>query len=189
MLTILPPNEETIERLNQPDARFLAGEMVQVRVTRKGFLPEYIPLGTAQWRQHPVSPLVTRETLRQHDDWACFFAFLEDRFVGQLAAAPEEFGLCKLLDIRVDSSHRRQGVGTGLLNACVDWALKKGRKGVAAEVSDENPVACQFFQSQGFTLGGVDKLRHFADPRQAEKPAALRDSVLTFYRFFDGVKR
>ena len=184
MLTILPPNEETMGRLNQLDGRFLAGEVVQVRVTRKGFLPEYVPLATAQWRQCLVSPLVTREAVKQHDDWACFFAFLEKRFVGQLVAMPEEAGLCKLLDIRVDAAHRRQGVGTGLLNACVDWALRKGRKGVAAEVSDENPVACQFFQSRGFTLGGVDKLRRFADPRQADRPAALRESILTFYRFF-----
>ncbi len=189
MLTILVPTQGMMERLNQPDARFLAGEMVQVRVTRKGFLPEYIPLGTAQWRQHPPSPLVNREALRQHDDWACFFAFLEERFVGQLVAMPEALGLCKLLDIRVDSSHRRQGIGAALLNACEDWALGKDRRGIAAEVSDENPVACQFFQNQGFALGGVDKLRHFADPQQADRPAALRSSVLTFYRFWDGEKR
>ncbi len=184
MLTIQPPNENTISHLNQTDARFLAGELVQIRVTRKGFLPEYLPLPTAEWRQSPPSALVTEKALKQHGEWACFFAFLDGKFVGQLVAEPAEYGLCRLLDLRVDASHRREGIGTALLNACIDWATQQGLKGILAESSDENPVACQFFQNSRFTLGGVDKLRHYADPLQAGRAAMLRDSVLMFYRFF-----
>ncbi len=184
MLTILPSNEETLAQLNQVDARFLAGELVQVRVTRKGFLPEYMPLGTAEWRQWPHPAGVTQEALKQHDDWACFFAYVDGKPVGQAVAQPSPYGLCCLADLRVDVAHRRQSVATELLNACMDWAGHKGFLGMMAETGDENPVACQFLQSRGFSLGGVDKLRRHADPSQAGKPAALRGSLLTFYRFW-----
>lgn len=184
MLTILPLSENTIAHLNTVDARYLAGELVQVRVTRKGFLPEYTPLTTAEWRQWPTPPGVTQEAALRHDDLACFFAFQEERFVGQLVMRPAAYGLCSLMDLRVDATCRRQGIGSELMSACADWAEKKKLKGIWAEITDQNPVACQFLQSSGFSLGGVDKLRHFADPAQANRPAALRDSVLAFYHFF-----
>ena len=185
MLTILSPNENTWAHLHKSDARYLAGELVQVRVTRKGFLPEYAPLPTAAWRSCPPPARLTREYILAHPHWACFFAFLDGQFAGQLIARPGGSPLCELLDIRVDATLRRQGIGTELLNTCEAWARKKSLQGIRTEVSDQNPVACQFFQNSGFALGGVDKLQHYADPGQAHKPAALRDSVLFFYRFWD----
>lgn len=184
MLAILPQNKKTLHYLNTSDARYLAGERVRVGVTRKGFQPEYTPLSTAEWRVCRTPAWLTQKAILAHDDWACFFAFQDEKFVGQLVARPAMYSLCKLLDIRVDASARRQGVGGELLNACVDWAGKKELKGILAETSDQNPVVCQFLQSSRFLLGGVDKLRHYADPEQAGTTAALRDSVLSFYRFF-----
>ena len=184
MLMILPPNEKTWANLHQSDARYLAGELVQIRVTRKGFQPEYTPLSVAEWRVCRFPAWVTQEEILAHNDWACFFAFLDEQFVGQTVLRKAAYGLCELLDIRVDASARRQGIGSELMNACEDWAKKKLCKGICAAVSDQNPVACQFFQNSRFLLGGVDKLRHYADPELAQKPAALRDSALSFYRFF-----
>lgn len=184
MLTIAPPNENTISQLNQLDARYLAGELIQVRVTRKGFIPEYTPLTTAQWRPWPVVPEVQPESLAAHGKWACFLAFQDGKFVGQIVGAPSKYGLCRLIDLRVDASVRRQGIGTELLNTFMDWAQRKKLQGIWVEGSDQNPVACQFLQNREFILGGVDKLRHYVDPAQKDRPAALRDSVLSFYRFF-----
>lgn len=185
MLTILPPNEKTWPYLYKSDARYLAGELVQVRVTRKGFEPEYAPLATAEWRIEHAPAWLTMETILAHDDWSCLFAFQEGKFVGQAVSRPALYGLCELMDIRVDATERRKGIGSELVAACGDWARKKGLKGIRAEVSDQNPVACQFFQNGGFALGGVDKLKRHADPGQVRKLAALRDSVLSFYRFFE----
>ena len=185
MLTILPPTAATWKCLHQSDARYLAGELVQVRVTRKGFQPEYAPLSKAEWRVCRARTGLTRERMEKHAEWACFFAFQDGRFVGQVILRQSAYQLCELLDIRVDVADRRQGIGTQLLIAGEDWARKRQMKGIVAEASDQNPVACQFFQNRRFVLGGVDKLRHYADLRQADKPAALRDSVLSFYYFFD----
>ncbi len=184
MFTILPPNEQTWQHLNQSDARYLAGEWVQVRVNRRGFQLEYTPLSTAEWRSWPTPAWLTRETLASHADWVCFFAFQAEKLMGQLVAKPASYRLCELVDLRVDASARRQGVGKELITACLDWAGKRALKGICAEVSDRNPVACQFLESSGFELGGVDKLKRRADPEQESTPAPLRDSALSFYRFF-----
>ena len=184
MLTILPPNEKTWDCLYQCDSRYLVGEMVQVRVTRKGFQPEYLPLPKAEWQEWQSPVWLTKEEIIGHDNWACFFAFWQEKFAGQVIVRPTYYGICELLDIRVNAADRRQGIATELMSACESWAEKRGLHGIVAEVSDQNPVACQFFQNSRFALGGVDKLRHYADPAQAEKPAAMRASTLSFYRFF-----
>lgn len=184
MFTVLPAQPGRVGCLHQVDARFLAGDLVQVRVTRKGFLPEYVPLPIAEWRQWPPPEGITQEAVEANPHWAFYLALQQERCLGQLIAAPGAYGLCTLLDLRVDAAARRQGIATELLRACEDWARTKQLKGILAEASDQNPVACQFLESFGFVLGGVDKLRHHMDPAQANRPAALRESVLLFYYFF-----
>ncbi len=183
MLTIRPLAPANRACLNQFDTRYLAGERVQVRVTRTGFVPEYVPLSTAEWRALDLSRAFDAEKLLSDDKAACFLAFDEGKCVGQCVAHIVPHRLCDLWDVRVDSQRRRQGVGTELIEACLSWAGRKGRAGLRVETTDENPVMCQFLQSCGFTLGGVDKLWHRADLSQRARPAALRESVLTFYRF------
>ena len=90
-----------------------------------------------------------------------------------------------LWDLRVDVRSRRKGVGRTLLEASRSWALHLGLKGIMVETQDGNPVACQFYQSSGFVLGGVDRMLYAAIPQQAQKPPALRDSALFFYLLFD----
>lgn len=183
MLTILPLSRENRDQLNQADARFLAGDRVQLRVTRKGFTPEYTPLPNAEWRT--VQPLPV-----DADHWladpkaACFLAFVDGQHAGQAIVRLMGHRLCELLDLRTDTHFRRQGVGTELINACQTWAESMRRVGIRVETTDEQPVACQFFESYGFTLGGVDRLLHSADPDQARRFPAMRESVLVFYKFF-----
>ncbi len=182
MFTILPLNADNLTCFNQPDARFLAGERIQLRFTRKGFLPEYAPLPSAEWRTAKAFPL-TAEMLLADARAIVYFAFAENKCVGQCVAKSDEHQLCELLDLRTDSRHRRQGMGTALLNAVVDWAHARGLAGIRAETTDDCPAACQFFERSGFTLGGVDMLRLYSDPAQADRAPAMRESVLIFYKF------
>lgn len=183
MLTIIPLSVENQAYLNRPDARFLAGERVQLRFTRKGFLPEYVPLSVAEWRTSPSFP-VAAERLIGDPDHHCCFAVLDGRCVGQFIARKGSHALCELLDIRTDSRHRRQGIATAMLNAVVEWASAQQLAGIRAETTDDCPGACQFFERCGFVLGGVDMLWHARDPEQQSKVPAMRESVLTFYQFF-----
>lgn len=183
MLTIMPLTHNELARFNQADSRFLAGECVQLRVTRKGFLTEYAPLPTAEWRTlrpFPADP----ERLLADEKAACYLAFLDGQCAGQSIVRLGAHRLCDLLDLRVDSRFRRQGVGGQLLATCAEWAARKGRAGLRVEVTDEQPVACQFLERMGFTLGGVDRLWHDAEPEQRQRVPAMRESVLAFYKFF-----
>lgn len=183
MLAILPLSPENQKHFNQADTRFLAGERVQLRVTRMGFLTDYAPLPTAEWRTLKPFPAEAAQLL-EDTRAACFMAFVDGQFAGQSIVRLGAHRLCELLDFRTDSRFRRQGAGTQLLAACAAWAQARGRAGLRAEVTDEQPVACQFLERIGFTLGGVDKLWHNALPGQQQRVSAMRESVLIFYKFF-----
>ena len=183
MLTIQPLKEASLSKFNQADTSFLAGERVQLRVTRKGFLTEYVPLPVAVWRcvaPFPAEP----KLLMENPKVACYIAFVDGQYAGQCVIGEGKHQLCELLDFRTDSHFRRQGIANQLLNACEDWAQRRKFAGLRTEVSDEQPAACQFLEHVGFTLGGVDRLWHFADPEQQKQVPAMRESVLVFYKFF-----
>jgi GNAT superfamily N-acetyltransferase len=182
MLTIVPLNRSNVSHFNRADARYLAGERVQLRVTRLGFLTDYSPLPTAEWRTlrpFPADPM----RLLADPNAACFLAFIDGQPVGQCVVRLGSHRLCELLDLRVDSRFRRQSAGTQLIAACGQWAQAKARAGLRAELTDGQPVACQFMEKVGFTLGGVDRLWHSALPDQQKLVPAMRESVLVFYKF------
>ena len=183
MLTIVPFSDSQRALLHRPDARFLSGDQVVLRITQRGFALEYKPTGKAEWRTVPPVSL-NAQTLLANPSFACFLAFVDGECAGQAILRTGDFHLCDLLDIRVDSRMRRQGVATALLHACEDWAKKAHWAGLRAETTDHQPVACLFFTNSGFQLGGVDKLRHLADPDQAATPLAMRENALIFYSQF-----
>ena len=185
MLTILPLSEDSIPLYNQIDNRYLVGELATVRVTRSGFSLDYMLLNKAEWHTYPPESLFTPQELLKRKDAVCFFAFLDGQPAGQVVAAHHWNHLAMLWDIRVDARFRRKGVGRALLDACHSWASHHGLKGLMAETQDANPAACQFYQSNGFVLGGVDRMLYAATPKQAQKPPALRDCALFFYLLFD----
>ena len=183
MLTIVPMNAENQRYLNQVDARFLAGSRVQLKVTRLGFLTDYVPIPTAEWRSvKPYTP--EGESWLSDPSLACYLAFVDGTLAGQSVVCKGQNRLCDVLDIRTDSRFRRQGVGMQLIHTCIEWAQRKGFAGMRAELTDELPLACQFMEGIGFTLGGVDKLLHAAQPDQQRRVPATRETVLAFYRFF-----
>ncbi len=185
MLTILPLSETTIPLYNQFDNRYLVGELAAVRVTRSGFSLDYMPLGKAEWRNYPQESLFTPQELLKRNDVVCFIAHQDGKPAGQAVAAHHWNNLAMLWDIRVDVRCRRKGVGRGLLDTCIGWAKERGLKGIMVETQNGNPAACQFYQSCGFVLGGVDRMLYSATAQQAQKPPALRDSALFFYLMFD----
>ena len=50
----------------------------------------------------------------------------------------------------MDVKEKRQGIGSALLNACLEDSRKLGRKGVAVTCADDHWMAQSFFQKHGF---------------------------------------
>lgn len=77
-------------------------------------------------------------------------------------------GLPALWDIRVDPGHRKQGIGSALFRAAVDWARQKGCAGMTIETQNINVPACRFYARQGARLAAIDPFayRDFPDEIQ-----------------------
>ncbi|HJW83458.1 MAG TPA: GNAT family N-acetyltransferase [Anaerolineae bacterium] len=59
-------------------------------------------------------------------------------------------------NILIDRAHRRQGLGTQLMQRIVDWARGAGLRAIVCETQTNNIAACRFYQKSGFQLCGVD---------------------------------
>jgi Acetyltransferases len=184
MLNILPMKSGMEGHYNQIDNRYLAGEVVSLKVGQTGFSLTYRPIAKAQWRQASPDERFAPEDLISSRDSVCYFAFENEQLVGQIVVFENFNSLAMIQNICVEARLRRQGIGKALMDTATDWAKRHGQKGLMLETRDSNPIACQFFESMGFTLGGLDQLLYTAMPEQQDRPRALRDSALFFYKLF-----
>ena len=184
MLNILPMKNGMAEYYNTIDSRFLVGETVSLKVGQTGFSLVYRPIGKALWRQGEKDERFSAEDLISSRDAVCYFAFEGEQPVGQIIVFENFNSLAVVQHICVEARLRRQGVGKALMETAADWAKRHGQKGLMMEIRDSNPIACQFAESMGFELGGFDQLLYTAMSEQQNRPRALRDSALFFYKLF-----
>jgi GNAT superfamily N-acetyltransferase len=79
-------------------------------------------------------------------------------------------GACHLLNLCVDAEHRRQGVGTALLQAALEWARHADAKSLWADLLPRFAEAGGLFSQQQFSEAGTLH-RHFwgEDVKQFER--------------------
>ncbi|MFN2271863.1 MAG: GNAT family N-acetyltransferase [Anaerolineae bacterium] len=68
--------------------------------------------------------------------------------------AQDEHGIAWVGDLIVDRARRRQGVGTMLLQAAVQWGRENDLCRLVAEVPTKNYPAIRFYQSRGLVFCG-----------------------------------
>jgi ribosomal-protein-alanine N-acetyltransferase len=69
----------------------------------------------------------------------------------------------------VDEKYRRQGIGSGLIRACKEWAANAGALSIRLEVRASNAAALALYQRHGFSVVGH---------RRAYYSAPIEDAVL-----------
>lgn len=77
-----------------------------------------------------------------------------------LARVDPEHGVMRLLELRVDFDHRRQGLGTALLFGLIGEARNLELRAVSGETRTNNMPAARLMAKCGFDLSGVDTARH-----------------------------
>ncbi|MEQ1473595.1 MAG: ribosomal protein S18-alanine N-acetyltransferase [Candidatus Acidiferrum sp.] len=82
--------------------------------------------------------------------------FLVSRFVGAEG---------EILNVAVDSSHRRKGVGSRLLAAVLEHAKTKSVERIYLEVRESNGVAIAFYTKHGFEKTG-QRTNYYRDPTE-----------------------
>lgn len=85
----------------------------------------------------------------------CLIAEEEGCPIGYIAAAPREFGhrLKKYIEVEnmgVSPSHRSKGVGTELMNKCLEIARQRGFQSVYVTSYNDNNKAVAFYERNGF---------------------------------------
>lgn len=162
--------------------RILVSDDVMLRVNRTGFALSYLPCADSGWRSYPPAEDALPQQVLAAKDAAFYAAYADDLLIGVAAVCTAPTGWGRLMDVRVDAGHRREGVGAQLLEACQQYAAAHGMAGLCAQVSDANPVMCQFLERLGYVLGGVDRLALTLSPEERVKPQLRRACQLTFYK-------
>ena len=89
-----------------------------------------------------------------------FAARRDGRLIGAVGCALSE-GSCRLVHLAVDPEFRRQGVGTALTKAAVEWARHNQSSSVWADSLLRFSAAAELFRRLGFTECGLWHRHYF----------------------------
>lgn len=133
-------------------------------------------LGTGPWRSVGDERRYLR-TIERHPDAAVFVAEDEGRIVGRLSLSRDPHPASRHvadLGLMVAESHRRQGVGTMLLEQAVAWARSSAIVKLELHVFPWNEPALGLYESFGFVREGYRR-EHY------ERGGELVDAILMAY--------
>ena len=107
--------------------------------------------------QKPTS-LATRYDM---SNWGIFTCTVDGQLLGGTLLAPSksEYSIpgatdrsAILIDLRVNPTARRNGIGTALLISAISWASTLECDEILVETQDTNVAACKFYEQMGFQL-------------------------------------
>jgi ribosomal protein S18 acetylase RimI-like enzyme len=104
---------------------------------------------------------VVRQIALGAEEGIALVAEHEEQPVALLVAQPQPMhGTLKLIDLRVDYDHRREGLATAMLFQVIQSTRDAGLRAVAAETRANNFPANQLLAKVGFELAGLDAQRY-----------------------------
>lgn len=90
----------------------------------------------------------------KRDEAASFVAVLDGRLVGSLGVSFSRSGVAEL-GMFVAPDSRGKGVGSALMQACLDWVRTAGGHKVTLTVFPHNQAALALYSKFGFTTEGT----------------------------------
>jgi ribosomal-protein-alanine acetyltransferase len=122
--------------------------------------PPSLPKAPASAPRSSPAALLTR----------CSVVALSDRKLAGFAVASWlRMEPAELEGLVVDEKYRRQGIASGLIRACKEWAANAGALNIRLEVRASNAAALALYQRHGFSVVGH---------RRAYYSAPVEDAVL-----------
>ncbi|MDB5333932.1 MAG: hypothetical protein JWP03_5083 [Phycisphaerales bacterium] len=114
-------------------------------------------------RNRPTDELefVLKQIATGADEGIALLAEHEGAMVALCVAQPTpEFGTMKLIDLRVDFDHRREGLATAMLYQVIAESRERELRAVTAESRTDNLPAARMLAKLAFDLAGLDTQRH-----------------------------
>jgi RimJ/RimL family protein N-acetyltransferase len=142
----------TVRPLRRDEVEAVIDHLAEVAEERRWISTEP-PVPRDRWREH---------TLKAFDDPHSLLlaaADDDDRLIGELSASgrpnrPADIGMS------VAREWRGRGVGTALMQACVDWAREHGVHKLSLQVWPHNDAALRLYEKFGFEREGLLR-RHY----------------------------
>ena len=137
-------------------------------------------LTSAEWRSITDERRYLR-AVRRHPDAAVYLADDGDAVVGRLSLArdvhPASAHVADL-GLMVAATHRRRGVGRGLLDQAVAWAESAGVRKLELHVFPWNEPAIALYEAYGFEREGLRKGHYLRE-------GVLVDAILMAFQLDD----
>jgi RimJ/RimL family protein N-acetyltransferase len=121
-----------------------------------GSEPEGWLVTTNGWRQVSDERRYLR-AIRRYPNAAVFVAEDDGRIVGRLSIARDQHPASRHvadLGLMVAMTHRRQGIGTRLLETALDWARESEVRKLELHVFPHNEAAIKLYEKFGFVKEG-----------------------------------
>jgi ribosomal protein S18 acetylase RimI-like enzyme len=77
-----------------------------------------------------------------------------------LAIVDPTYNVMRLIDVRVDFEHRRQGLASGMMYQLIAESRNRELRAIAAETRTDNQPAAQLMLKSAFEIAGLDTRRH-----------------------------
>jgi ribosomal protein S18 acetylase RimI-like enzyme len=168
-MQIRPATSSDADRVGDIDATIESREYLHVERAGEGLQAAW-SVQVRPRREKLIAPnrmdddtlFVLKQIVSGFDEgWAMVCEIEDDRPAAIAIARPlPRFRTVQLLDLRVDFDYRRQGLGTALAYQVLSAARDAEHRAVFAETRTDNLPANRFLEKLGFTLAGVDTMRH-----------------------------
>lgn len=110
---------------------------------------------------HSDDLFLAKQVVQGDEPGVVFFAAHADQPAALLLAVIDHrYSVARLVDLRVDSDFRRQGLATVMLFRLIEWARDQGVRAITIETRANNAPIAALLQKPGFQVSGLDICRH-----------------------------
>jgi GNAT superfamily N-acetyltransferase len=167
-MEIRPVRPADLDRLIDIDGTIESSEYLHVEQSGEGvgtaWKIESRPLRERRIDRNQPSDEATflmKQVVNGIEDGLALLAEHEQINVATLVARHEpEYRTMRVVDLRVDFEHRREGLGSAMVYQLITEAKSRELRAVATETRTDNSPAAQFLAKCGFDLAGLDVRRY-----------------------------
>ena len=101
--------------------------------------------------REPINLMFSEEELFLENDQTHVGVFENEKAIGCFSLVPVSKKEIKMRQVCVDSDQQQKGIGSKMMNYCVDWAKKNGYQEISCHARES---AVKYYEKYGYTKEG-----------------------------------